>query len=183
MNHLDAAVKSWDQSENKRRDFAYHAFMAQDDDAIATRIRRSKETVRTYRLAYELYYILLREIEDDEIDELWNSLYPQIWVTAAKCFSKYQMQRLQDVLEHLRFARDEELSVDQFRAHMDNAENPKPQWIRSIENIVRSAKAFLSSYVSELTPDKQKRAREIIDRFAKELQELADEDNTSRYRV
>ena len=175
-DHYSLAVISWHEASEKRRMFALQVSLLDKDryQELADQLLISKETVITYANAYKLYYEMQRQFENREIDELWNELYPQIWVGAAKHQSKYNLS-FRKILGYLRNVRDNNLSVDAFRELIDEKENPLPKWIRRIIQVAKVADAFLrGDYMSEMSPEEQEEVRNIIDDFTNRMTKLAE---------
>ena len=174
-DYYHAAKSAWQSAENNKWAFAEAAAYVAGIQTreLADDLKISVSTVENYRNAYELYYKLCQRYETSETFTMRDQLYVSIFWVAARAVRKYQLTP-DAILEHLRFARDEKLSVDQFGAHVDNVENKTPAWIRRIESIVRTVKKLMDDYKSELPLEKQERAHEIFSTFAKDLQELAE---------
>ena len=170
---IEQAARTWDDGEQKRRLFAAQAAIVSGSGTkiLAARIGRSVSTVENYRNAYRLYYHLQRYFETSEMTRMWNELYPNHWVRAAKAVKDYNLLP-ETIYEHLEHALKYNLSIDAFGAHITEVESPNTQWIRSVRNIARSANALRDSYMSDIPPDKQRLVRilvKVVERLVKEL--------------
>ena len=170
---IEQAARTWDDGENCRRKFAEQAAYVSGSGTkiLAARIGRSVSTVENYRNAYRLYYHLQRYFETSEMTRMWNELYPNHWVRAAKAVKDYNLLP-ETIYEHLEHALEFNLSIEAFGAHITEAEAPNTQWIRSVKSLARSANALRDSYMSDVPPDKQRLVRilvKVIERLAKEL--------------
>jgi DNA repair ATPase RecN len=173
MTAYEEAVKAWKQSENNRREFAHQASLVSGEQTkeLAAVLKISRSTVENYRNAYQLYYQMNKYFETRETSTLWEELYPSIWIAAARATRKFKMSP-EKVLEHLQHAKECDLSVDAFAAHVDSCENKVPEWMRRFIRIKENILKMMDDFMPELEPEKQTKLRKLFRDFVDGLEEL-----------
>jgi len=169
VTDVQDAIELWWKGDEYLKEFVDTvAFLPESDTStIAEGCQCSISTIQNHRKAGVLHYRMMQYFEDPEIYELWHGLTLSHW----KALVRYDLKP-EKMLEHLRHAKEAGLSSHAFRAHLNSVERDTPEWMGSVKNMYRSALKFKDSYMSEIPPEKQKKARilvKVIERLIKEL--------------
>jgi len=175
MTAYDEAKAAYLSSENNKWTFAEKASYVEEIQTrqLADELKISISTVQNSRNAYHLYYQLCNHFETSEMYTMKDHLYVSIFTTMSRYVKKLTLEKIR---EYLLFAKDDSLTVVQFKVLLDNDLNPVPKWIR---DLVRGAKAFSKydkeDYKSDIPPHAQriiKRAIMVFNKIIRTIPEL-----------
>lgn len=150
----------------------YHV-SGRETAALAADCGLSVDAIEGYRLAYAL------KIELDGIragSEVWEKSNISLWVKAARMRRSLGMD-LEKIAEYLEVAANEQMTREQFAAHVDEKENRIPRWARRLNTIWKSLQKMNDDYKSEMPPPIRERYERAVKAFAEELEAIMSVDS------
>lgn len=172
-DYYTEAVRSYQQANKNLKHFAECCAHLADDrlPSLAVDCGVSQKTVNNYRDAYLLYVELGRNVE--AVSKLWQTGNISLWVKAAQLQTQLNLPS-DKIEEYLGIAVDNSMTRESFAAHVDEAENHTPKWIRRLQQAIRFLKPTRSDYKADMPPILQERYDAAVAAFVAELEAIAE---------
>ena len=179
-DYYTAAVSKWQGANRDLKKFAEYAAQVSGHRtaALAADIRRSVDTVENYRNAWLLYQRLIRAelIAPSELARMWEVADISIWVKATQLQKRLDL-RLLTIQDYISAAVDGGMTREQFGAAVDDKENLTPPWLRRLRRVVALLIGGREDWMTEMPIEKRARYTAAADRFAAELQTIAESED------
>jgi hypothetical protein len=164
-------VIAWQDANKNLKHFAECCYHVPNRTALAADCKCSPRTVEYYAAAWSLYQELLREY-GETVSRLWEDGEISLWRKSPQLRSTLHLS-LEKTYEYIKTAIANSMTREQLAAHVDNAENDTPRWIRRLQSIIRLISPSKWDYKSELPPEVHVRYDCAVAAFVAALEEIA----------